>query len=172
MPRGSRCASSTGRRRCGSRSRTTAGAAPTRPPAPACAASPTASRRSAGASPSPTARGAGPSCRSSCPSRLTPIGVELLERDGDRAVLAAAIEESRAAGRVVVVAGEAGIGKTALVTAGCEALGPRPVLWGACDPLITPRAMGPLRDAARVAGGALLAALDGTREDVLAATLD
>src|SRR4051794_1444652 len=32
--------------------------------------------------------------------------------------------------------------------------------------------MGPLRDAARAAGGALLAALDGSREDVLAAALD
>ena len=46
------------------------------------------------------------------------------------------------------------------------------MLWGACDPLITPRAIGPLRDVARAAGGALLAALDGSREDVLAAALD
>ena len=43
--------------------------------------------------------------------------MELLERDGDREVLETAISESRSAGRVVVVAGEAGIGKTALVTA-------------------------------------------------------
>jgi tRNA A37 threonylcarbamoyladenosine biosynthesis protein TsaE len=39
--------------------------------------------------------------------------VELLERDDEQAVLAAAIAESRRAGRVVVVGGEAGIGKTA-----------------------------------------------------------
>jgi len=41
--------------------------------------------------------------------------LDLLERDGERAVLAAAIEESRESGRVVLVVGEAGIGKTALV---------------------------------------------------------
>ena len=42
--------------------------------------------------------------------------MELLERDGEREALETAIEESRSAGRVVVVAGEAGIGKTALVS--------------------------------------------------------
>ena len=35
----------------------------------------------------------------------------------------------------MVVGGEAGIGKTALVAAVCDELGPRRVLWGACDPL-------------------------------------
>jgi DNA-binding CsgD family transcriptional regulator/tetratricopeptide (TPR) repeat protein len=94
--------------------------------------------------------------------------VKLLERDRDLEALAAAIEESRHAGRVVVVAGEAGIGKTALVsaaTAGCR------VLWGACDPLITPRPLGPLRDVAAQAGGALREAVEGSREDLLAAVL-
>ncbi|HEX2102726.1 MAG TPA: AAA family ATPase, partial [Solirubrobacteraceae bacterium] len=99
--------------------------------------------------------------------------MELLERDDERAVLAAAIEESRSAGRVVVVVGEAGIGKTALVASACEALDGRSVLWGACDPLITPRPMGALRDVARAAGGPMLAAIEaGSREDVLAAALD
>jgi tetratricopeptide (TPR) repeat protein len=99
--------------------------------------------------------------------------VELLERDAERAVLAAAIEDSPTAGRVVVVVGEAGIGKTALVAAVCDALPARRVLWGACDPLITPRPLGPLRDVARAAGGALAAAVEeGAREAVLAAALD
>ncbi|MEA2270057.1 MAG: hypothetical protein QOC64_2667 [Solirubrobacteraceae bacterium] len=100
--------------------------------------------------------------------------MELLERDGEREVLEAAIEESRAAGRVVVVVGEAGIGKTALVASVCEALDSRRVLWGACDPLITPRPMGPLRDVARQVGGSMLAAIEGpgSREGVLAAALD
>jgi predicted ATPase len=72
--------------------------------------------------------------------------LELLEREGEREVLDAAIAESRDAGRVVAVIGEAGIGKTALVTSVTEALdGGRRVLWGACDPLITPRPMGPAR---------------------------
>ena len=49
----------------------------------------------------------------------------------------------------------------------------RHALWGACDPLITPRPLGPLRDVARQVGGALAAAVaDGSREDVLAAALD
>jgi DNA-binding CsgD family transcriptional regulator/tetratricopeptide (TPR) repeat protein len=95
--------------------------------------------------------------------------LELLERDDERDVLEAAIEESRVQGRVVVVAGEAGIGKTALVASVC---GSRRALWGACDPLITPRPMGPLRDVARQVGGRLAAAISGTREDVLAAALD
>jgi DNA-binding CsgD family transcriptional regulator/tetratricopeptide (TPR) repeat protein len=100
--------------------------------------------------------------------------LDLLEREGERDVLATAIEESGTAGRVVVVVGEAGIGKTALVASVCEGLPPQRVLWGACDPLITPRPMGPLRDVARQAGGAMRAAIEGSgsREDVLASALD
>ena len=67
--------------------------------------------------------------------------------------------------------GEAGIGKTVLVSAVTEDSQQR-VLWGACDPLITPRPLGPLHDVAREAGGALLAAVDGPREGVLTAALD
>jgi DNA-binding CsgD family transcriptional regulator/tetratricopeptide (TPR) repeat protein len=96
--------------------------------------------------------------------------VELLERDAERQVLATAIAESCTAGRVVVVVGEAGIGKTALVTT--APFDGRRVLWGACDPLVTPRPLGALRDVARQAGGALEAAIDGSREGVLAAALD
>jgi DNA-binding CsgD family transcriptional regulator/tetratricopeptide (TPR) repeat protein len=96
--------------------------------------------------------------------------LDLLERDGERAVLAAAIEESSASGRVALVVGEAGIGKTALVADACR--GTDGVLWGACDPLITPRPLGPLRDVARQIGGGLQDALEeGSREAVLAATL-
>jgi predicted ATPase len=95
--------------------------------------------------------------------------VELLERDGEREALEAAIAESRSAGRVVVVAGEAGIGKTALVSSLADS---HRVLWGACDPLITPRPMGPLRDVARETGGALAEAVQGSREDFLSAVLD
>src|SRR5262249_3118278 len=61
-----------------------------------------------------------------------------------------------AGGRVVLVSGEAGIGKSALVRrfAGRHAAGTR-VLTGACDPLLTPRALGPLHDIARQTGGRL-----------------
>src|SRR5215217_1484219 len=99
--------------------------------------------------------------------------VELLEREGDRKDLEAAIEASRTSGRVVVVLGEAGIGKTALVGAVTGALTRHRVLWGACDPLVTPRPLGPLHDVARETGGPLAAAIDaaGSREAVLDAAL-
>ena len=42
--------------------------------------------------------------------------MELLERDSAVAAVEAALAEAAGAGRVVLVAGEAGIGKTALVT--------------------------------------------------------
>ncbi|MGI5247145.1 ATP-binding protein [Dactylosporangium sp. CA-139066] len=64
----------------------------------------------------------------------------------------------RAGGRIALVAGEAGIGKSSLVRAFAGAQ-PDRVWWGACDPLVTPRALGPLHDIGRVAGGALAAAL-------------
>ncbi len=86
-------------------------------------------------------------------------------------VLQTAIAQSRSTGRIVVITGEPGIGKTVLVTAVIEAREER-VLWGACDPLITPRPLGPLHDVAREAGGALLAAVNGPREGVLTAALD
>ena len=97
--------------------------------------------------------------------------MELLERGDERAALTAAFAASYEEGRVVVVAGEAGIGKTALVTSVCAEL-ERRVLWGACDPLVTPRPLGPFRDIARHAGGSIAEAVEGAaREDVLAAAL-
>lgn len=108
--------------------------------------------------------------------RGTPVSdtsIELLERDAERAGLERALEESGAAGRVVVVLGEAGIGKTALVTVAAEALAGRPVLWGVCDPLVTPRPLGAWWDVAHQTGGELLAALEGPdwREGLLRAAL-
>jgi DNA-binding CsgD family transcriptional regulator len=97
--------------------------------------------------------------------------LDLLERERERSTLSAALTESLGAGRVALVLGEAGIGKTALVMSITRQLDRR-VLWGACDPLITPRPLGPLRDVAREAGGALAAALDKGREAVLDAALD
>src|SRR4051812_3309844 len=62
-------------------------------------------------------------------------------------------------GRVVLVHGEAGVGKTALVRAAAGALAGRDVLIGGCDALSTPRPLGPLRDLAPEMGGSLAAAL-------------
>ena len=71
-------------------------------------------------------------------------------------------------GRIVVVSGEAGSARPRWCGAAAA-----DGLWGGCDPLITPRPLGPLHDIARQTGGALAAALaGGSREAVLSATLD
>jgi DNA-binding CsgD family transcriptional regulator len=81
----------------------------------------------------------------------------LLEREAALDELREALAESRAGGgRVVLVAGEAGIGKTALVDCFCrESRGRARLLVGACDPLFTPRPLGPLVDVADTTGGEL-----------------
>ena len=101
--------------------------------------------------------------------------MELLERDEALAELRRQFERSAKVGRLAVVSGEAGIGKTALVTRFLGECRPTPVvLWGGCDPLHTPRSLGPIRDAARGAGGRLAALLadDAPRELVFEAVLD
>src|SRR5262245_26569734 len=56
-------------------------------------------------------------------------------------------------GRLVLVGGEAGVGKTSLVRRFTQGL-PRGVrvLWGGCDPLSLPRPLGPLLDVAPALG--------------------
>ena len=85
--------------------------------------------------------------------------VELLERDRALAALAEAhAAAARGSGRAVVVSGEPGIGKTALVTRFTRDLDAR-VLWGACDDLSIPRPLGPFRDLAGDVAPALASAL-------------
>jgi DNA-binding CsgD family transcriptional regulator len=84
------------------------------------------------------------------------LDVELLERASQAGMLDDALartqEEGR--GRLVLVSGEAGVGKTALVRAFCaDHADSARVLLGACDALFTPRPLGPLLDVARVVGG-------------------
>ena len=98
----------------------------------------------------------------------------LLERDTELDVLETALRRAaHGAGSVMLVSGEAGIGKTSLVRAFVRVAAPRAtVLQGACDDLLTPRTLGPLRDAARTYGGPLARTLaDGDRDAVLAAVL-
>ena len=99
-----------------------------------------------------------------------------LERDTQLQSLARWLDEgATSGGSVVLVTGEAGIGKTSLVR---EFLRKRSssmrVLWGVCDPLSTPQPLGPLRDVGRQVGGALAEALhQGTsRERIFATMLD
>ncbi|WIM95865.1 LuxR C-terminal-related transcriptional regulator [Actinoplanes oblitus] len=82
-------------------------------------------------------------------------GPRLLERSGQLGALHQAYETVRGGrgGVLVLLGGEAGGGKTALVRrfrAECRAT--RPVLWGACDPLRTPRPLGPFLEIAHDGG--------------------
>jgi len=102
------------------------------------------------------------------PDGGTIVGMtRVLERDSQLAALRSYAEEARAgAGRMALISGEAGIGKSTLVE-GLEATLPDATWWwGACDGLSTPRALGPLTDIAAQAGGELYAACqDGSSRD-------
>jgi DNA-binding CsgD family transcriptional regulator/tetratricopeptide (TPR) repeat protein len=100
--------------------------------------------------------------------------MELWERSAALSALDGLLADSAHGGRIAVVAGEAGIGKTALVAAFAQRHRTSArFLWGACDRLVTPRALGPLHDIGRQAGGALAARLaaGASREEVLDALL-
>jgi ATP/maltotriose-dependent transcriptional regulator MalT len=82
----------------------------------------------------------------------------LLERSAQLSALAESLEaviaESR--GRLVLVGGEAGAGKTVLLRRFCDERGERArVLWSACEPLLTPSPLGPLFEIADAVGGEL-----------------
>jgi ATP/maltotriose-dependent transcriptional regulator MalT len=83
---------------------------------------------------------------------------QLLERARELTALRtwmAAVSDERQ-GRLALVGGEAGVGKTALLRRFCdEQAGAARVLWGECDPLFTPRPLGPLIDVAQLTGGDL-----------------
>jgi DNA-binding CsgD family transcriptional regulator/tetratricopeptide (TPR) repeat protein len=99
----------------------------------------------------------------------------LLEREAPLAALRSALDDVRTTGEggFVVVGGEAGAGKTALLRAFVGSGESDQVLWGACDSLTTPRALGPLRDIAEQAGGELARLLrtGAARADVFDALL-
>jgi DNA-binding CsgD family transcriptional regulator len=91
-------------------------------------------------------------------------GRELLERGGQLAAFEAQFAAVRATsrGRILLLGGEAGIGKTALVRRFCDGQsGSTRVLAGACDALFTPRALGPFLDVAQATGGELEQLLAG-----------
>ncbi len=87
------------------------------------------------------------------------VETDLLERATFLAELGQRLDESRQVGRLVLVGGEAGVGKTALIRRFCAINRKTRTLWGACDPLFTPRPFGPFLDIAERTGGALDEAL-------------
>jgi ATP/maltotriose-dependent transcriptional regulator MalT len=93
--------------------------------------------------------------------------LELLERSQQLAVLddALATVLSDRRGRLVLLGGEAGVGKTAVVRRFCDQRGPPSrILWGACEALFTPRALGPFVDVSQLVGGELEDLLERLRE--------
>ncbi len=81
----------------------------------------------------------------------------LLERERFLETLREALASARRGdGRLALVSGEAGVGKTSLVRAFCASVrDDARVLEGACEPLFTPRPLGPFSDVAAETGGAL-----------------
>ena len=89
---------------------------------------------------------------------------ELLERAVHLSTLDTRVTDvaSNSRGSLVLVSGEAGVGKTALLRRFCDGQGPTArVLWGTCDALFTPRPLGPLFEIAEATGGELEALVTG-----------
>jgi DNA-binding CsgD family transcriptional regulator/tetratricopeptide (TPR) repeat protein len=92
------------------------------------------------------------------PAHRSGTSIELLERSSALSTLGESLDEVQRSsrGHVVLVGGEAGVGKTALLRQFCEERGQLArILWGACDPLFTPRPLGPLLAVAEGTGGEL-----------------
>ncbi len=100
--------------------------------------------------------------------------MRLLEREAQRAALAQyAGEAGDGHGRLVLVAGEAGVGKSSLLERLQAELPGARWCWGGCDGLFTPRPLAPLLDIAGALGGELaeLCRVGAPRDELFAALL-
>ena len=98
----------------------------------------------------------------------------LLERESQLGSLLQYADEARhRAGRLVLISGEAGVGKTTLVEELQAQLPDATWAWGACDGLFTPRPLAPVHDIAREIGGNLLEMVRGagSRDEIFDAVL-
>src|SRR5579863_3103584 len=101
--------------------------------------------------------------------------MELMEREQYLADLAAWLAAATVReGCIALVRGEAGIGKSVLLREFAKRQRETRVLWGACDPLFTPRPLAPLHDIARQAQGPLLTAVNSgaNRDGIFSMALD
>ena len=99
---------------------------------------------------------------------------DLLERQAELAAFQQLLQRAPTLGRVVLVAGEAGVGKTSVLrgAAAAHAATGGDVWWGACDALQTPLPLAPLLDIAREQRPRLAARLEGPRQALFEAVLD
>jgi ATP/maltotriose-dependent transcriptional regulator MalT len=98
----------------------------------------------------------------------------ILERDDELALLSELVEGlGSSGGRVVMVRGEAGIGKSTLIKSfRADAEAEAHTLLGACDDLLTPQPFGPIWDIAREEATLARPLADGNRRAVMEAVLD
>jgi len=114
--------------------------------------------------------------RAEVEAHMEPGGDRLLERAAELEALDEALASVHASGqgRLVLLAGEPGMGKTSLLRAFCAAHDDIPTFQGGCDPLFTPRPLAPFVELADAAGGRLAArvARGRTPADVAAALVE
>ena len=99
--------------------------------------------------------------------------IELVEREQALKSLREVLQEAAVRGKVALVAGEAGVGKTSVLRAAAREHGTRgPVWWGICDALETPSPLAPLFDIARENKPRFSASMTGPRPALFEAVLD